>query len=129
RNNKFELCELCTGFSFSFLVFHRVTTRVNDAANSGSIRLWYPIPFQRRLRGEGKLQLLRGKNVSRRGEVELRLFLQGEVELRLFLRGKNVLRRGRSSCGCFCKGRSSCDCFCEERMSREGGGRVATVAR
>src|SRR6185295_11018640 len=36
---------------------------------------------------------------------------------------------GRSSCGCFCKGRSSCSCFCEKRMSREGGGRVATVAR
>src|SRR6185437_630595 len=36
---------------------------------------------------------------------------------------------GRSSCGCFCKGRSSCGCFCEEISSREGGGRVATVAR
>src|SRR6185312_15316933 len=128
RNNKFELCELCTGFSFSFLVFHRVTTRVNDAANSGSIRLWYPIPFQRKLRGEGKLQLLRGKNVSRRGEVELRLFLQGEVivtrrkngidhELRLFLRGNIFLRRGRSSCNC-----------CEEISSCEGEGRVAVVS-
>ena len=36
---------------------------------------------------------------------------------------------GRSSCGCFCKGRLSCGCFCEEISSREGGGRVATVAR
>ena len=36
---------------------------------------------------------------------------------------------GRSSCSCFCKGRSSCGCFCEEISSREGGGRVATVAR
>src|SRR6185437_630596 len=83
--------------------------------------------FQRRLRGEGKLQLLRGKNVSRRREVELRLFLQGEVELRLFLRGNIFSRRGRSCCNCCeeissCfKGRSSCSCFCEERMSREGG--------
>src|SRR6266496_790676 len=96
-----------TGFSFSFLVFHRVMTRVNDATNSSSIRLWYPIPFHKfellsqRLRREGELQLLREKNVSQRGEVELWLFLQGEVEW--------VSQRERSSCGC----------FCEERMSRE----------
>src|SRR6185437_8334785 len=44
-------------------------------------------------KGEVKLQLLRGNIFSRRGEVELRLFLQGEVELRLFLRGKNVSQR------------------------------------
>src|SRR5436190_23984338 len=91
---------MCTGFSFSFLMFHRVMTRVNDATNSSSIRLWYPIPFykfgllSRRLRREGELQLLREKNISQRGKVELRLFLQEEVELQLFLRGKNVSRRG-----------------------------------
>src|SRR6185312_14677655 len=100
RNNKFELCELCTGFSFSFLVFHRVTTRVNDAANSGSIRLWYPIPFQRRLRGEGKLQLLRGKNVS---------------------------RRGRSSCSCFCEVISSREGGGRVAVVSARGGRVAIV--
>src|SRR6185437_12497105 len=93
---------------------------------------------EERMSREGGVEL----RLFLQGEVELRLFLQEEVELRLFLRGNIFSRRGevelqllrgnifsRRGSGCFCKGRSSCDCFCEERMSREGVGRVATVAR
>src|SRR2546421_7528961 len=97
---------MCTGFSFSFLVFHRVTTRVNDATNSSIIRLWYLIPFHkfglllRRLRRKDELQLLRGKNVSQRGRAscnccEERISHEGRGRVAVIFAKKECLAKGR----------------------------------